>query len=176
MADFEKAIPLILKHEGGYVFHPNDPGGETNLGITDMLDGKVDGMVDLDGDKIGDVTVKGLTVAQAKQVYKSRFWDKMQGDKFKDQQIANIVFDGYVNMGARALKMLQKELGCGIDGRIGPNTLAAINSAAPHLLFDDYKDARRMFYIKLAERKPKLKDFLKGWLNRIDSFKYEVVV
>jgi len=174
MADFEKAIPLILQHEGGYVNHPADPGGETNLGITDMLDGKVDGMVDLDGDKIGDVTVKGLTVEQAKQVYKSRFWDKMQGDKFKDQQVANIVFDGYVNMGPRALKILQKEVGCGPDGVIGFNTLAAVNAAAPHLLFDDYKDSRRMFYINLAERKPKLKVFLKGWLARIDSFKYEL--
>jgi lysozyme family protein len=31
---FDKAIEIILKHEGGYVNDPDDPGGETKFGIT----------------------------------------------------------------------------------------------------------------------------------------------
>ena len=31
---FTKFIDRVLSHEGGYVNHPKDPGGETNWGIT----------------------------------------------------------------------------------------------------------------------------------------------
>ena len=33
-ANYEKCLEAILHHEGGYVNHPKDPGGETNLGVT----------------------------------------------------------------------------------------------------------------------------------------------
>jgi lysozyme family protein len=80
MAKFEIEIPRVLAHEGGYVNHPSDPGGETNRGITDRLDGKIDGLVDLDGDGDGDVDIRGLTEDQAKEVYRQRFWNRMNGD------------------------------------------------------------------------------------------------
>ena len=34
MAEFSLAIPIVLENEGGYVDDPNDPGGETNFGIS----------------------------------------------------------------------------------------------------------------------------------------------
>ena len=34
MADFDEAIKVIFKHEGGYVYDPDDPGGETKYGIS----------------------------------------------------------------------------------------------------------------------------------------------
>lgn len=170
MAKFEIAIPHTLVWEGGYVHHPSDPGGETNRGITDRLDGKIDGLVDIDGDGDGDVDIKGLTEAQAKEVYRRRFWDKMQGDKIESQHIANIMFDGYVNCGANGIKLMQKLLNLKADGVVGPKTLAAINGADEVTLYENYKGARTDYYLDLAERKPALKVFLKGWLNRINSF------
>lgn len=170
MAKFDIAIPHVLAWEGGYVFHPADPGGETNRGITDRLDGKVDGMVDLDGDGYGDVDIKTLTEDQAKQVYKRRFWDRMQGDKIESQLIANILFDGFVNCGFNGIRIMQRLLHLKDDGIVGPKTLAAINGADEILLYNRYKLARIEYYEDLAERKPSLKVFLKGWLNRINSF------
>lgn len=171
MAKFEIAIPHVLAWEGGYVNHPADPGGETNKGITDRLDGKIDGKVDLDGDGYGDVDIKSLTVDQAKEVYKRRFWDKMRGDEIESQAIAEILFDGYVNMGANAIKMIQNLVGVQQDGQIGPKTIEAINGSDELWLYTEYRNERKKFYINLANRKPQLQVFLKGWLNRIESFK-----
>lgn len=170
MAKFEIAIPHVLAWEGGYVNHKADPGGETNRGITDRLDGKVDGMVDIDFDGLGDVSIKDLTEEQAKEIYKTRFWDRMLGDRIESQLIANILFDGYVNMGAGAIKIMQRILNLKDDGVFGERTLAAVNNADEVILYNKYKNARIEYYRNLAERKPQLQVFLKGWLNRINSF------
>ena len=175
MAKFDIAIPHVLAFEGGYVFHPSDPGGETNRGITDRLDGVIDGKVDVDGDLIPDVDIKSLTEEQAREIYKRVFWDRMRGDKIDSQQIANIVFDGYVNMGANAIKILQRILLVNDDGKIGPMTLKILNeltndSRSESIVYQTYKEERRRFYEKLAQRKPELAVFLKGWLRRINSF------
>ena len=170
MAQFEIAIPHVLAWEGLYANHPADPGGETMRGITDRLDGDVDGMIDVDGDGEGDVRVKDLTEEQAKVIYKRRFWDRMQGDKIKSQLIANIMFDGFVNCGFNGIRMMQNILNVKSDGIVGPITLCMINAADEILLYNRYKEARIRYYEELAERKPQLKVFLKGWLNRINSF------
>lgn len=169
MADFEKAIPLILKHEGGYVDHIADPGGATNRGIIFSIFCNYAEEFGLPKTKEG---LKQLHEIQAKAIYRKQFWDKMQGDKINDQQVAEIIFDGFVNMGKNGLKIAQKEAGVTIDGNIGPQSIQMINAADPRLLFNGIKDARIGYYERLAGRKPQMQVFLKGWLNRINSFNY----
>lgn len=169
MADFNKAIPIILKHEGGYVNHPNDPGGATNRGIIFRLFQKYASQLNLPPTLDA---LKNLSENNAKIIYQWEFWNKMQGDLFNDQQVANIVFDGFVNMGPRALRMLQDVLNVKPDGVIGPQTIRAVNAGNPGVIFEAYKNLRGKFYRDLAERKPPMQVFLKGWLNRINSFQY----
>jgi len=169
MANFYTAVELVLKHEGGFVNHPSDPGGATNRGITYNLFKRYAGLLLVP--KTVD-SLKNLTEEQAKYIYQREFWDRMKGSFFKDQQVANIAFDGFVNMGIKAIKLLQKEVGAWADGVIGNESIQAINSANPTILFNGYKDARIKFYIDLIARKPELAVFKKGWLNRINSFNY----
>ena len=167
MADFNKAIPIIFKWEGGFADFKEDPGGATNRGITI-------GLFKVWAQSLGLTptveALKSLTEDQAKKIYKSQFWDKMQGDKFESQDLANIVFDGFVNMGSNAIKILQDVLSIPEDGIIGPQSLKAINEAHPNIIFGLYKAARIKYYNDLVIRKPEMKIFLKGWLNRINSF------
>lgn len=170
MADFEKAIPIILKHEGGYVNHPSDPGGATNRGITYSVFGRL--ARPLLGINPTLLNLRGLTEDQAKKIYKHEFWDKMKGNLITDQQIAEILFDGFVNKGKNGIKLMQSVLQQTQDGIVGPLTLNAINTADPFPLFESYKQSRVSYYKNLALRKPKLNVFLKGWLIRINSFHY----
>lgn len=167
MARFSEAIPIILKHEGGFVNHPSDPGGATNRGITFKLFKRYAVSLGLNP-TVEDL--KNLTEEQAEEIYFQEFWQPMKGDEIESQQIANIVFDGFVNMGGRALKLFQKEAGVTPDGKIGPITLSIVNNSNETVLFTGYKDARIDYYKRLVDRKPQLGVFLKGWLNRINSF------
>ena len=174
MANFDLYFETLIAHEGGYVNHPSDPGGETNLGITDKLDGKIDGLIDVDGDKKGDVSVKNLRKDQAKFIYKRLFWNPLKADEIKSQSVAEILFDFAVNSGVgTAIRAIQKILNLAQDGVLGPKTLAEINKKEASQLFNEIKLFRRQFYAKIIINNPKLKVFEKGWNNRIDSFKFK---
>lgn len=171
MADFEQSIGIILKHEGGFVNHPSDPGGATNRGITFNLFKQYADALEVSKDLY---SLKALSEDQAKFIYQEHFWNPMRGDEIINQNIADILFDGFVNMGNKAIKLMQKEAGTTlVDGVIGADSIRAINLANARVLFEGYKDARIKFYNDLATRKPKLEVFRKGWLNRINSFEYK---
>lgn len=170
MADFEKAIPIILKHEGGFVDHPSDPGGATNRGITFKLFKQYAKTLGLE--KTID-SLKSLTEDQAKLIYELHFWQPMRGNEINDQNIADIVFDAHVNTGFWGLRLIQREVGAEVDGIIGSKTIEAINAANGKILFEGYKDARLQYYRNLVKKKPQLGVFLKGWENRVNSFEYK---
>lgn len=171
MADFEKAIPGVLKWEGKWVDDPADLGGATNMGIIFKVFKLYASEIGLPPTK---EALKTLTEEQAKIIYKRQFWDKMRGDEINDQQVANIIFDGFVNAGTSTLKIAQKEAATEADGVFGPHTIARINASNGKILFEGIKDARIRYYYMIAERREQNKKFLAGWLNRINSFKYIV--
>lgn len=157
MACFEDAIAFTLPHEGGYVCHPLDPGGETNFGITKK--------------SYPDLDIKNLTEQKAAEIYKRDFWPP-DYYRINSQAIANKLFDLGVNMGQRpAIKLLQSACNeCGemvvVDGTFGNITLNAINSADSVLLLTAFKKNAVGHYQHLVAVNPKLSCFLVGWCKR----------
>ena len=158
----EKMIPLILKHEGGFVDHPRDPGGATNKGITIATFRryiKSNGTV---------ADLKALTTAQATIVYKRQYWDAVVADMLPvgvDYSVADFA----VNSGpSRAAKMLQRVVGVTQDGRIGPATLAAVRALPTDFIIRKL-NALRLAFMKSIRGGSLWKTFGRGWQRRVDE-------
>jgi lysozyme family protein len=98
--------------------------------------------------------------------------DKMRGDDFPLQDLADIVCDFYVNSGTHATVLLQRVLnGMGAhvveDGSIGPGSIQALNGFDQAEVYRQYKQGRISYYQNLGQRFPQ---FVKGWLNRVNAF------
>ena len=178
---FDKAILITLKHEGGFVNDPVDPGGATNWGMSirfltnDAGDSDGDGFMDGDIDKDGDIDVddiKNMTVEQARELYRIHFWDKYGYEEIVDFTVAARMFDMTVNMGPnqtgkicqRALNDLGNNLK--VDGKVGPKTRAQINCTDSEMLMSEIRQEHAQFYINLIAAKPKFEKYRKGWLRR----------
>ena len=178
MSTFEKAIPIVLAHEGGYVNHPSDPGGATSFGISLRFLADYPDLGDFDHDGDVDINdIKLMTREDAVEIYRTAWWDKFGYERIEDQTIATKVFDLSVNMGAkRAHILLQVALNrafglqIAAEGNLGPITVGAINSAVDgdgeQVLLDAYCDEAWGFYQRLVQKKPSSAVFLKGWKNR----------
>ncbi|MDH5394603.1 MAG: N-acetylmuramidase [Gammaproteobacteria bacterium] len=174
MALFEQAIETTLKHEGGYSDDPADRGGATRYGIS--LRFLQSESYDIDGD--GDVDaddIRSLTLDGAIDIYREKFWNINNYDQIKSQAVATKVFDLTVNMGAkRAAILLQRALqSCGFDlkhdGKIGPATFLAINSADNDSLLAAYRSEAAGYYRLITQKTPDFERFIKGWLRRAYS-------
>lgn len=175
MADFNSFFPTLLKHEGGFVDDAADPGGATNKGVT--LGTFRQCAQSLLGIEPSLDNLRKLTDAQAGTIYKALYWDKVHGDEIALQPLANIVFDFQVNAGANAARLLQRVLNdqgvnpqVVVDGAIGPGTMAALAKVDAAKVYAAFKQGRKDYYNNLVAQRPGLAKFLKGWLNRVDSF------
>lgn len=168
-AAFQAALPFILRWEGGYVNHPADPGGATNRGVTQRV---YDDWRIRQGVPARDV--RQITDDEVQAIYETNYWLPPRCDLLQ-QQLDLVQFDTAVNMGvSRAVRMLQEALGCGVDGDFGPGTRTAAKSCDLSSTIIDYCRQRETYYRKLAEQNPKLKVFLKGWMNRLNALRKEV--
>jgi lysozyme family protein len=155
--NFESALKAILHHEGGYVNHPSDPGGMTNLGVTKRV------WEEWVGHEVDEKTMRGLTPEIVGPMYKVKYWDKIKGDDLPTG-VDYVVFDAAVNSGpGRAAKWLQACVGVEPDGGIGPKTLAAVNAFDTNQLIEDYAKRRLSFLMDLQT----WNTFGKGWGRRV---------
>jgi len=91
MADFQPAVDLVLKHEGGLADNPSDPGGLTNFGISKRAYPNVD--------------IKALTREGAEAIYQRDYWAPFM-EQEPDQRLANCALDAAVNMGPGVARSL----------------------------------------------------------------------
>lgn len=170
MASFDIALPITLKFEGGYVDDPTDPGGETNKGITMATFQRCSHS--LLGVEPTSENLKALTDAQAGIIYRANYWKPIQGDAYPLQELANIVFDFYVNGGTHATCLLQKVLNAMgsslvVDGTLGPGSMQALLALPQDEVYAKYKQGRIDYYQQLGQKYPQ---FVKGWMNRVNCF------
>ena len=167
MGCFNDFLKKLLKLEGGYVNHPNDKGGCTNKGIT------IDTFREFYGKDMNCSDLENITDEQLEHIYKKNYWDLCWGDKINCPKIAQIIVDWAVNSGVKtAIKNVQKIVGTTSDGIMGPKTIDAINKYPVKELFDELKKSRKTFYETIVEKNPSQKVFLKGWLNRLNEYKW----
>jgi len=152
-----RCLEQIWPFEGGYVDHPKDPGGATNMGIT------FDVLQRWRGKTITKQDVRNLTKAEAAEIYDKRYWRPLNGEKLRlGDDLA--VLDFGINSGiARSAKYSQAIAGVTQDGKIGPVTLAAIERI-PSRDFIKKLCAKRLGFVqglKIWET------FGRGWSRRI---------
>jgi lysozyme family protein len=165
----ESALKFVLRWEGGFVDHPNDPGGRTNKGVTQKV---YDGWRARQGMPRRDV--KQIEDAEVHSIYATDYWVPPRCDLL-GSPLDMVQFDTAVNMGVgRAVRFLQASVGCGVDGDFGPGTERAVAGCDTGTVVADYCKHREAFYRRLAEKNPKLSVFLKGWMNRLNSLRKEV--
>ena len=150
--NLDECLKMLLHHEGGYINHPSDPGGETNLGVTKKVYQEWGGTKDM----------KDLTVEDVAPRYKKEYWDRCKCDDL-ESGVDWVVFDWAVNSGTgRSAKAIQKICGAAQDGAIGPKTLALINTQNTEYVIEEFGKIRQDFYESLKT----FDTFGKGWTRR----------
>jgi lysozyme family protein len=166
---FESSLPFVLRWEGGYVNHRNDPGGPTNRGVTQKV---YDAWRARQALAARDVRL--LEDAEMRAIYEAEYWIPPRCDLLKNK-LELVQFDTAVNMGVgRAVRFLQQVAQCHVDGDFGPGTERAVAACDHGAAVAAYCDARERFYRRLVESDAKYEVFLKGWLNRLNSLRQEV--
>ena len=149
MNNFPILIDRILKHEGGYVNNPKDPGGETNWGISKR--------------SYPHLNILMLTREDAKAIYEKDFWNTLKCDRFYDG-VAYQLLDSAVNSGiTQTIRFLQRGLGVADDGVFGPVSLAASQKMGETDQLFLFLAERLEFMTKLSN----WADAGKGWVRRI---------
>ena len=154
--NFDKCLEMLLHHEGGFVNHPRDPGGITNLGVTKRVYEKWVGRI------VSEQEMRDLTVEQVGPIYRNDYWNKCKCDDLPSG-LDWSVFDWAVNSGpGRSAKALQGIVGATQDGGIGPQTLKLVEKHSPKEMIEKMHDKRQGFYEGLKT----FDTFGKGWSRR----------
>ena len=154
LSEFDEIIEVVLKHEGGLVDDKDDPGGLTNLGISQRA--------------YPDEDIRGLTIDRAKEIYERDYWRKYHVGSLPNR-IRHSYLDMCINMGGgRATKILQEACNSknsekiDVDGGIGPATIKAASNVENFRL----RAYRVMYYAELIMKKPTMEKYWVGWFKR----------
>ena len=162
--NYDHCLGLILHHEGGYVNHPKDPGGETNKGITKRV--YENWCIEQD---LLQKEMKDLRISDVAPIYRQNYWDRLKADALP-HGVDLCVFDMGVNAGTgRGARFLQKCVGAVSDGAIGPNTLRQVNEYIEvnglQATIQTYQTNRQRYYEKLKT----FETFGRGWTRRVEE-------
>ena len=155
--NFFESLALVLKNEGGFVDHPDDPGGATNRGITLKTFRSAYGQ---------DATVedlKKITDNQVLTIYKEMYWNKCRCSDLP-AGVDLCVFDAAVHSGPHTSGIwLQRAVNAKVDGLIGPQTIRLAWKENPTVII------MKMMYARLIHLRvlSTWDVFSHGWTRRI---------
>jgi len=162
-SNFQECLDLVLKSEGGWVNHKDDPGGETNLGVTKAV------WEEYVGHPVK--TMKDLTKDDVAPMYELKYWRPCYCEVLP-RGLDFVIFSMGVNAGpGRSVKLLQQSIGCVPDGVIGPRTRELISASNSANLISKFSETRREYYRSLKT----FPIFGKGWLARVDREEQEAL-
>lgn len=192
MARFDEAFEKTAAIEGGYVFDPDDAGGETYKGISRRFNPSWRGWDIIDEVKKANRRKRKFDTIfennkklqkEVRAFYRQLYWDRFWGDQIPVQEIAEELFDTGVNMGVhRAVRFLQESLNLlnrnqknyadiVEDGVFGKTTLKTLET---YLAIDDVSYLLKvmnvlqgMHYIEYMRRSPTQEKYARGWLKRV---------
>ena len=162
MTAFDTCLASVLQSEGGFVNDARDPGGVTNMGVTEKA---WEAWV---GHSVSENDMRVLVPMTVGPFYRAMYWNPIHGDALPPA-LALCLFHCSVNAGPRrAARLLQSVVGTVPDGAIGPATLAAVTKlvqsrvAGLSTIVHSFQDGLRAYYRGLST----FLTFGKGWLNR----------
>lgn len=191
MANFDTAYILERKHEGYYSNETADKGGETYAGIARNIHPTWSGWEIVDKYKQSvnrplkrNEIIRDLRLEPLVREFYLKIWTSKNFGKIKDQNTANILYDWFINSGSSAIntkstntkglkEILMQDFNkpLQLNSVLDIDTINVINSVDNVRLYNTIKKERINFYQNLVKVNPSQSVFLKGWLNRINSFK-----
>jgi lysozyme family protein len=163
--NFKECLDLVLKSEGGFVNHPSDPGGMTNLGVTKRV------WEEYTGHDADEKTMRGLTPEKVAPLYEQKYWRPCYCEVLP-RGLDFLCFSFGVNAGCgRSVKILQTSLGLIPDGIVGPRVREKISQSNIADLIKNFSESRREYYKSLKT----FPIFGKGWISRTDREEQEAL-
>lgn len=172
-ASYDTYTPLLQNVEGGYQAHPNDPGNYnslnqlvgTNYGISARF---YEGIINRPP-TVADM----MAITRTMSIDLMRlFWNACRGSDINDQYVANTIVDHHINSGG-GIRLAQSTLNTYFkkslvtDNKMGPLTLAAINSVNAVKFVEKYNLERAKYYKSIGNQ-----SFYDGWINRLKKFNH----
>jgi lysozyme family protein len=146
-SNFERCLPLLLAHEGGYTNHPSDPGGPTNFGIT-IEDYRRYVKVNAT-----PADVRKMKLDEAKIIYREKYWDAQRCDELPPG-VDYAIFDYGVNSGiGRSGKVLRRTLGL-------PDDTSAVTDA---VVAAAYAVDQKTLIVAICDERLRFLQSLKTW-------------
>lgn len=190
MANVERIVPFIIQSESGitpagltgeklfeksrrtgYANDPDDSGGATMVGVT--LATYTEYCRKKGYPLPSAVDLYNIPYARWLDILKTMYWDKWRADEIRSQSVSEILVDWVWMSGKHGIIIPQRLLGVTADGIVGPKTIAAVNAQPSATLFDRLKSERTAFIDRICASRPANNKYKKGWLNRLDSIKFQ---
>lgn len=167
--NFSQVMSHVLKHEGGFVDHPQDPGGATNLGITMYT------LAAYRGVRVKDLPtseVRNLKREEALEIYRKNYWNTCWCD-ILPSGVDYAVMDYAVNSGVgRSIKTLQRIVGVKDDGHFGLLTQGAVMAYGDYAKLIGIICDRRLSFL---ERLRHWDTFKNGWTRRVEGVRADAL-